>query len=98
MGLYFHAAYMTWPLYLYMPLRSQRMCLEFREGEPEKCPEYRGTHYMVQEQHSVLEKLTVWYQNPILNTKSATGHDLETLPTPLILKIRLTETQLNIIL
>jgi hypothetical protein len=53
---------------------------------------------MVAEKHSVLEKLTVWYQNPILNTKSATGHDLETLATPLTLTIHLTDSQLNIIL
>ena len=86
---------MTWPLYLYMPHRSQRTCLEFREEEPEKSPEYSGTHYMVEEKHSVLEKLTVWYPNPTLNTKSVTGHDLETLPIPLILTIHLTDSQLN---
>lgn len=99
MGLYFHAAYMSWPLYLYMPPRTQRTCLEFREEEPEKkSPEYSGTHYRVEEKQYVLEKMAVWYQNPTLNTKSATGHDLETLPTPLILTIHLTESQLYIIL
>jgi len=43
-------------------------------------------------------KMTVWYQNPTLNTTSATGQDLEALTTPLILTIHLTESQLNIIL
>jgi hypothetical protein len=78
-----------------MPHRSQRTCLEFRVQEPEKSPEHSGTHYMAEGKHSVLEKLTVWYQNPTSNTKSANGHDLATLPTPLILTIHLTDSQLK---
>jgi hypothetical protein len=83
---------------LYTPLCSQHTCLEFRDGEPEKIPEYSGKHYMVEEKCSVLDKLTEWCQNPTMNTKSATGHDLETLPTPLILTIHLPESQLNTVL
>jgi len=89
----------TWPGHIYMPLRSQRKCLEFREEAPEKKnPRMQWYTLHGRGKAFCFGKMTVWYQNPTLNTTSATGQDLEALTTPLILTIHLTESQLNIIL